>query len=231
MKIHWFQHVPFEGLGSIEPWLRQHGHDVVATRFHAGELPPSPDSYDWLVVMGGPMNIHEEERYPWLAAEKQAIRAAIGYGRRVLGICLGAQLIADVLGAPVTRNLQREIGWFPVELSAAGRHHPLFADFPARFEAYHWHGDTFGLPAGATHVASSAGCVQQAFAWGTRVVGLQFHLESTPGSATALIEHAADEIVPAPYVQDAGTMLAEPARFTRLNALMDRLLLRLQALP
>jgi GMP synthase-like glutamine amidotransferase len=229
MQVHWFQHVPFEGLGSIEPWLRGHGHALSATRLYAGELPPSPDSYEWLIVMGGPMNIHEEGRHPWLAAEKQAIRAALERGCRVLGICLGAQLIADVLGAPVTRNAQREIGWFPVELTAAGRRHPLFADFPDRFEAYHWHGDTFGLPAGATQLASSAACAQQAYAWGTRVVGLQFHLETTADSAAALIEHAGDEIVPAPYVQDAGTMLADTARFVRLNALMDGLLRRLAA--
>jgi GMP synthase-like glutamine amidotransferase len=229
MKIHWFQHVPFEGLGSIEPWLRRHGHTVAATRLYAGELPPSPDRYDWLIVMGGPMNIYEEREHPWLVAEKRAIRDAIGQGRRVLGICLGAQLIADVLGAPVTRNAQREIGWFPVELTPAGRSEPLFADFPARFEAYHWHGDTFGLPAGATQLASSAACRQQAYVWGGRVVGLQFHLETTPDSVAALIRHCGDELVPAPHVQDAAAMLAEPARFARLNTLMDGLLGRLAA--
>lgn len=230
MKIHWFQHVPFEGLGSIEPWLRGHGHVLSGTRLYAGEMPPPPDAYDWLIVMGGPMNIYEEAEHPWLAAEKRAIRDAIGQGRCVLGICLGAQLIADALGARVMRNPQREIGWFPVGLTPAGRREPLFADFPPRFEAYHWHGDTFDLPAGATPVATSAACMQQAFVWGGgRVVGLQFHLETTPDSAAALIRHCGNELLPAPYVQDAAAMLADPARFVRLNALMDRLLQRLAA--
>jgi GMP synthase (glutamine-hydrolysing) len=228
MKIHWFQHVPFEGLGSIEPWLRAAGHALSCTRLHAGEAPP-PMDYDWLIVMGGPMNIYEEQAHPWLAAEKRAIRDAIDGGRRVLGICLGAQLIADVLGAQVTRNAHKEIGWFPVELTLQGQLSPLFADFPPRFEAYHWHGDTFGLPPDAVHVARSEACAQQAFVRGTRVAGLQFHLETTPASAAELIDNARQDIVPAPYVQSAETMLAGPARFARLNHLMDGLLARMQS--
>jgi GMP synthase-like glutamine amidotransferase len=229
MRIQWFQHVPFEGLGSIEPWMRKHGHALACTRLYAGEKPPAVDTYDWLIVMGGPMNIYEESEHPWLAPEKRAIRAAIDGSRRVLGICLGAQLIADVLGARVTRNPQKEIGWFPVEKTPEARGSPLFVDFPPRFEAYHWHGDTFGLPPGALPVARSEACAQQAYVHGERVVGLQFHLETTSTSAAELINNARDEIVPAPYIQDADTMLADPARFARLNALMDSLLLRLEA--
>ncbi len=226
MRIQWFQHVPFEGLGSIEPWMRARGHVLACTRLHAGELPPPVDSYDWLIVMGGPMNIYQEHEHPWLIAEKRAIRAAIDGGRRVLGICLGAQLIADVLGAKVTRNPQKEIGWYAVERTTAAAQSSLFADFPNRFEAYHWHGDTFGLPPGAQRVAHSVACAQQAYVWGERVVGLQFHLETTPASAAELIENARDELVPAPYIQSAETMLADAARFDRLNLLMSGLLAR-----
>jgi GMP synthase-like glutamine amidotransferase len=227
MRVHWFQHVPFEGLGSIGPWMQAQGHALTCTRLYAGEIPPQVTGLDWLIVMGGPMNIYEERGHPWLAAEKRAIHAAIDADRRVLGICLGAQLIADVLGARITRNAHKEIGWFPVELTAAGGGCRLLADFPPRFAAYHWHGDTFNLPSGAMHLARSEACAQQAFACGERVVGLQFHLETTPASAASLIDNARHEIVPAPYVQSAEAMLADPARFTRLNALMDRLLARM----
>lgn len=229
MRVHWLQHVPFEGLGSIEPWLQARGHALTCARLYAGASPASVDSFDWLVVMGGPMNVYQTRSYPWLLEEKQAIRAAIDAGRRVLGICLGAQLIADVLGAPVTRNQEREIGWFPVEQLGPSPTHPLFADFPERFEAFHWHGDTFALPPGACHVARSLACAQQAFSWGQRVIGLQFHLETTPGSARELIEHARDDLSPGRFVQTELEMLSDGRRFTQLNGLMDRLLARLEA--
>ncbi len=133
------------------------------------------------------MNVYEEAEYPWLAAEKAFIAAAIGAGKPVLGICLGAQLIAAVLGGTVSKGPQPEIGWYPVELTPAGRELPLFAGFPDRFTALHWHGDTFSIPPGATHVASSAACANQAFAYdGGRVVGLQFHLEETRESLAQL---------------------------------------------
>ena len=98
-------------------------------------------------------------------------------GKRVLGVCLGAQLLADVLGGPVSRNAHKEIGWFPVELSAAGRAYPGFAGLPERFTAFHWHGDSFRLPPGATRLCSSEACVEQGLAVGEKVLGLQFHLE------------------------------------------------------
>jgi GMP synthase-like glutamine amidotransferase len=121
MKVHWFQHVPFEGLGAIEEWLLARGHTLSCTRFHADETPPvNSDGFEWLIVMGGPMNVYQYEAYPWLWSEKQVIREAITAGKRVLGICLGAQLIADVLGGEVYPNNEREIGWFPVRTVSAG---------------------------------------------------------------------------------------------------------------
>src|SRR5271170_6697939 len=117
MRIHYFQHVPFEGLGCIAQWAAEKEHTVTATRFYLDEPAPNPGEIDWLVVMGGPMNIYEEAEYPWLAREKRFIGEAIRGGKTVIGICLGAQLIADVMGGPVTRNLEKEIGWFPIELT------------------------------------------------------------------------------------------------------------------
>lgn len=231
MKLHSFQHVPFEDLGSIEAWAQDRGHSVTVTRFDLGDQPPAAEDIDWLVVMGGPMNIYEEDRYPWLAAEKRAIAQAMQANKTVVGVCLGAQLIADVLGAKVVRNAYREIGWFPVTLTEAAVRSPVCVALPQTFTAFHWHGDTFELPAGATHIAASEGCRHQAFTYGERVVALQFHLESTAQSVARLIENCGDEIVPDRYVQEAGAMLAGAQRFNAINRIMEGLLDRLALQP
>lgn len=229
MKIHYLQHVPFEGLGSIEDWVRREGHTLSATRLHRGErLPPAPNP-DLLLVLGGPMNIYEELRYPWLTQEKRFIERVVAAGRRVLGICLGAQLVADVLGAKVHANADKEIGWFPVETSEAASASGLFAAFPRQLEVFHWHGDTFDIPAGAVHVARSAGCANQAFVYDERVVGLQFHLETTPAGAQQIIAHGAADLVAGPYIQTPREMRADVRRFDAINQEMKGLLDRLAA--
>lgn len=226
MRIHWLQHADFEDLGCIGPWLAARGHAVTGTCLSAdGAALPDPGAFDALIVMGGPMNIDEHERHPWLVPEKALIRAAIAAGRRVLGICLGAQLIADVLGGPVTRNAEPEIGWFPVQLTTAGRAHPLCAGWPDRFVAFHWHGDTYALPPGATRLATSEACAQQAFAWdGGRVLGLQFHLEVTRANAEEWFRHEA--VTPSRYVQSPAAILADRAAFDANNRAMIALLER-----
>ena len=220
--------MPFEGLASIETWAVARGHRVAATRLHAGDSLPRLGQFDWLVVMGGPMNIYEEEKFPWLAAEKRFIQSAIAGGRVVLGVCLGAQLIADVLGGPVGRNAHKEIGWFPIRKTDVAARSRVCDALPAELEAFHWHGDTFALPPWAVHVARSAACENQAFIYDERVIGLQFHLETTPESARLLAQHCADELVTGPFIQTAGAMLADPRRFTRINEAMWKLLDRLQ---
>src|SRR5262249_47695751 len=132
---------------------------------------------DLVVVLGGPMNIYEEDKFPWLIAEKKFIRQAIEEKLAVLGLCLGSQLIADVLGAKIYPNDEKEIGWFPVEVTEAALKHRLFSHWPNFFTPFHWHGDTFDLPEGAIHLARSQACRNQAFLYQDRVVGLQFHLE------------------------------------------------------
>jgi len=196
------QHVPFEGIAAIADWARERGHEVTGTevyRFAAtpDHSPAYPDlaAFDLLVVMGGPMSVYDDAEHPWLPAERTFIREAIAEGKRVLGICLGAQLIAVALGAQVVRAPRKEIGWYPVELTSAGRQAPVFAGFPDRFEAFHWHGDMFEIPEGAVWVASSAACPHQALALdGGRVVGLQFHLEETAESLALLVENAGHEL-------------------------------------
>lgn len=230
MKIHYLQHVPFEGPGSMEPWLLAQGHTITSTAFHANQAPPAADAFDWLIVMGGPMGVYDTQQYPWLETEKALIRAAIDQSRIVLGICLGAQLIADVCGAKVRRNPCREIGWHPVRRNPALSHHPAAALFPSETDAFHWHGDTFELPNRAWLLASSDACDNQCFLLGDRIMGLQFHLETTEASARALIEHCGDELDGTDYVQSAAEIMADPGRFRDINRLMERVLAYLDRL-
>lgn len=231
MHIHYLQHVEFEGPGSIAAWAQRAGHRLTATRFCDGDGLPALESFDWLVVMGGPMSVHDERVYPWLHQEKRFIEAAIAAGKVVVGICLGAQLIAQVLGARVYPNAVKEIGWFPVERTPQAVATRLGALLPARFEAYHWHGETFDLPADAVHLARSEACAQQAFVYRERIVGLQFHLETTRAGVEQLSTHCAAEIQPGPFVQSAAAMLVDDDRFAALNQQMARLLDGLAALP
>ncbi len=220
MRVHYLQHVEFEGLGSIEPWLLAAGHRITRTRLYAGDRPPASDDFDWLIVMGGPMGANDDATLPWLAAEKRLIREAVDDGKRVLGICLGAQLIAAVLGAEVYRNAEREIGWFEIRRTSHAATHGLGRVLPQRADVFHWHGDTFDLPPGAVALAESDACRNQAFAVGDHVLALQFHLETTPAAAAALIDHCRDELTDGPYVQTAEQMSARPERFETLNHLM-----------
>ncbi len=229
MRIHAFQHVAFEDLGTIRLWAEAKGHHLATTRLDADETPAAPDVFDLLVVLGGPMNIYEEEAHPWLAAEKTAIREAVDAGKAVLGICLGAQLVCDVLGGQVTKGEHPEIGWQPVTLTPQGAAHPLFAGFPETFTAFHWHGDTFSIPSGAIHAASSPGCANQAFVLGDRVAGLQFHLETAPVNLVSLIKHCGSEIVPGDFVQTPKAMHNGRASFAPLRDLMSRFLDSMEA--
>lgn len=228
MRVHWLQHAEHEGLGCIEPWLRARGHRVRGTRLQRGEDLPAVDDFDWLIVMGGPMNIYEHDRHPWLIREKFLIRDAC-VTKKVLGICLGSQLVADVLGGKVNQNGEPEIGWFDVLLNDEARQSRLFSDFPDTFQAFHWHGDTFQVPPGATPLMSSEACARQAFSWEEgRVLGLQFHLEVELEDARRWLETDAPE--PRRYVQAAAEILREPARFEENRRLMHRLLERLAPL-
>ncbi len=224
MRIHYFQHVPFENLGSMEPYFRQKGHQLSATHLYLQQSPPSMDDLDWLIVMGGPMGACDESKYAWMAMEKDFIAKAVAAGKVVLGICLGAQLIAAVMGAKVYRNNHREIGWFPILPAEPSGQTRLTDLFSRPMEAFHWHGDTFELPPGAVLLASSEACPHQGFILDDRVVGLQFHLETTPGSAGSLIGNCGDELDNTRYVQTAEEIMADGSRFERINAVMTALL-------
>ncbi len=222
MKIHAVIHGTSDGLGAIADWARLRGHEVTETHLYRDEVLPPLDAFDFAILMGGAMNIYQHRDFPWLVSEKQWLAAAIAQGRRVLGVCLGGQLIADVLGGKVVQNPVKEIGWFPVRTLA--RLAP-FAHFPERAPFFHWHGDTFTLPPGAVRVAESEACANQAFLVGDRVVGLQFHIEVTPESVAAFITGGEGELQSAPFVQTSDEVLRTPEGFApdALTGLLDSL--------
>jgi GMP synthase-like glutamine amidotransferase len=225
MRIHYLQHVPFENPAYLMKVFADRGHTLTHTELFAGDSLPSPDSFDWLVVMGGPMGIFDEDKYPWIAPEKHFIKAAIDADKMVLGICLGAQFIAHVLGARVFANTHREIGWFDITPSTEIRNTPLARVFAEPMPAFHWHGDTFEIPEGAIPIGSTAACKNQGFVFEDNVLALQFHLETTEESASALIENCGSDLEPSSgYVQSAAEMLSAPERFARLNQSAQRLI-------
>jgi GMP synthase-like glutamine amidotransferase len=220
MKVHVLQHVPFEGLGSIAGWLDEHQAHVGWTRFFAGESVPPVDALDLVIAMGGPMSVNDEAELPWLETEKQFVRYAIARDVPVLGVCLGAQLVASALGSRVYPGPFKEIGWFPVRAVDPSPGVSTFR-FPRESLVFHWHGETFDLPAGAVRLASSDGCENQAFQLKQNVIGLQFHLETTPDSAVDLVENCRSELIPGRYVQSDHDLRAAPrSRYATINALM-----------
>lgn len=224
MRIHSLQHVPFEDIGSMASDFQARNYSVTTTHWYAGDAAPNINSFDALIVMGGPMGIYDEAIYPWLADEKKLIKEAIDAGKIVLGICLGAQLIADVLGGKVTRNAHKEIGWFPLSIVPEASEHPLARIFATYPEVFHWHGDTFAIPQDALHLASSEACANQAFVYKDHVYGFQFHLETTPASATALIANCADDIDSSRYTQPGQVILADGNKFNRINQAMSEVI-------
>lgn len=174
-----FQHVAAEPLGTLHARIRARGHRI---RFHnfqrQPDAQPNVDRYQGLIVLGGPMNVEDQQRHPHLKTELLAIEAALRQGKPVLGICLGAQLLAHVLGAPVRRHDRHEIGWYDLETTAEGRGDSVLGHIGERAPVFQWHGQTFGLPAGAVQLARTATCEQQAFRFSNNAYGFQFHLEA-----------------------------------------------------
>ncbi|MBU4440199.1 MAG: type 1 glutamine amidotransferase [Acetobacterium sp.] len=231
MRIHYLQHVPFENPGSILAWAKTNQCDVTSTQLHNDEALPEVNEFDWLVVMGGPMNIYEEDQYPWLKAEKELIKAAIKTNKVVIGMCLGSQLIADIIGGKVVQNKQKEIGWFPIMFSEKAKASPLFSFFPDNPVVFHWHGDTFvDLPQEATIIAENAACKNQAFVYQQRVFGFQFHLENTLPIIEDLITNCGDEMIPGDYVQSPQEVLSHPEYMLQDNQWMAAFLDQLKQL-
>ncbi|TDK33319.1 type 1 glutamine amidotransferase [Luteimonas terrae] len=173
-----FQHVAAEPLGTLDPLIRRRGHRIRFVNFEREpDAQPGVDRYRGLVVLGGPMNVEERAKRPHLMTELRAIERMLELGRPVLGICLGAQLLAHVLGAPVRRIDRPEIGWYPLTTTDSGRLDPVLAPLGATAPVFQWHGRHFEVPATAVHLARTDSCEQQAFRYGDNAYGFQFHLE------------------------------------------------------
>ena len=188
-----FQHDPHDGPGYLGEALLQRGARLTIIRLDEDEAVPDPSAYDMLLVMGGVMNVYQEDKYPWLVEETHAISRAVEAGKAVLGVCLGGQLLAKALGAQVHLGAATEIGLTPITLTEAGKSDPLFEDLP-ELEAVEWHDDTFDIPSGAVVLARSEGCAHQAFRFGPCAYGLQFHPEVSPMMLAEWIKEAGEPI-------------------------------------
>lgn len=214
MKISVLQHAAHEGPGEIEVWAHKRFHHVAITHLHAGDALPAWDSFDVLVVMGGEMNVYQYRDWPWLKAERELIEVALAAGKRVVGICLGGQLIADALGARVTQNPEIELGWHLVSFTQEAR--GLFSDLPESATVLHWHNDTFELPEGALRLAVSAACGEQGFVIPGKCLGLQFHFEVDPKIALQFVQ-SQDPWPVGPYVQSAEEVTANAETYHGAN--------------
>lgn len=223
-ELHYFQHVPFEGLGVIEQWAQKKGFSLSSTQFFKDQKISMPDNTDWLVVMGGPMSVNDQDKYPWLKAEKLAIEHAIKKDIVVMGICLGAQLIAEVLGAGVKVNDHKEIGWFGLSRDSHLSDHSLADIFPSQWDALHWHGETFDIPGEARLLASSTACHNQGFVYKEKVLGLQFHLEVTRSGADALVQNCAEDLTVGDFISTRDEIVSSDAPFDASHDLMIKLL-------
>ncbi len=218
------QHVPYEGLFEIERWLAE-GHGRLARLSIFNNEPfPELDTFDSLVIMGGPMGCYDEPKFSWLAPEKRFIAQAIEADKRVLGICLGSQLVAEVLGGRVYQHHLEEIGWFPVQLTAAGEESRFFRGVEPTFVPFHWHGDTFELAPSCIQLAGSKGCANQAFSYGDRVLGLQFHLEFSMLDLTAISEKLEVGHKHGEFIQSRTEILCDQTRFSASRRILRTVL-------
>ena len=196
-----FQHDPFEDLGFFAEVLEKQRIVYRVLRLFHGEMPAE----NWeriraLIILGGPMNVNDEERYPFLRWEKWIIRAAIDEAVPVVGICLGAQLIAATLGAAVYHGRVKEIGWNPISITPHGQVDSLLGYLPESATVFQWHGDGFDLPSGAIRLAASVNYENQAFRVGKHIYALQFHLEITPRMIARWIDERSKDLAQAPYI-------------------------------
>lgn len=222
-RIHFLQHVPFETPAYIET-IADKSCQISTTRLFSGDALPALSEFDLLVILGGSMNIYEQDRYTWLNKEKKFITSAIQAGKKVLGICLGAQLIADALGAKVEKNEHKEIGWFQVYRTPESSTVKVLEGIPESFFAFHWHGDTFQIPKGAVRIAASGACGNQGFVFNEKVIALQFHLEVTDQSIASLLANCGEEIIESKYIQTEGEIIAQAkALISQTNKYMDML--------
>ena len=195
------QHIDCEDLGTIEQAMIHRGISYRYVRLFDGDpLPEDIKNYSGLIILGGPMNVYEEDVYPYLKGEDILIKEAVKRRIPVLGICLGGQLIAKATGAKVNKGTKKEIGWYDLLLTPGGKADKVFKNFPERLTVFQWHGDTFDIPSDATHLAGSVLFPNQAFRIGDNIYGLQFHLEVTQKMISRWINEYKDELSSLDYI-------------------------------
>jgi GMP synthase (glutamine-hydrolysing) len=226
MNIQVFQHISFEGPAFIEEIAGSNSYDLHICRFDEGELPVPATDYDMLIIMGGPMNIHDESDFPWLTLEKKAIEQAIKSDKLIFGFCLGAQLIADVLGAKVYKNKEKEIGWYPVSRIEPGVGNPALQFLPDIATVFHWHGETFDIPKNATRLYRSDATENQAFLYESNVLALQFHIEMLRPSIEDLIYFSKSDLSEGQFIMTPQEMLSNYSKYEASNKKMLRNLFR-----
>lgn len=231
MKIQVLQHSALNTLGTIEEYAKIKNHPLESTRFYKTRNPPALDSFDLLIIMGGPMGIYDYEENPWLIYEKAFIKQAIEAGKPVLGICLGAQLLADVLSARVYENENREMGWCSVKAVRKEENKPEFLEgLPEEITVFHWHARTFDLPEGAEHLFRSEGCKNQGFIFNSRVVALQFHPEVHEERVESMIGRFGREIGEGPFIQRKEEMVGQEKYLASTKEFMFTVLDRFEKL-
>lgn len=222
MNIHAIIHAPFEKLGAIESWIKDKGYHLTSTHIYKGEKLPEVSTFDFLIIMGGPQSPTQFDKYPYLRDEVNLTKQAIQNNKAILGVCLGAQIIGESYGAVTERSPNKEVGVFPLKLTAEGKTDPIFKTFPETFEVMHWHNDMPGIPNTAVLLASSQGCPRQAIRYSDRVYGLQCHMEMTVDLIQGMVEHCSNDLKPSQYTQLSETMLA--ANHDSINKKMRHIL-------
>jgi GMP synthase-like glutamine amidotransferase len=223
-RIHIFQHDPAVGAGYVSQWIEYKGHLATITRFFNDDPLPDIAEIDWLIICGGSMGVYDYDQYPWLYEEKRCIEAAIQSHKVVVGLCLGAQLIAEVMGARIYKSKYPEIGWFPVELSTEMIKSPWGKGMVKKVDAFHWHEDNFDLPESAIRLGSSEGCLNQGFVFSDHVLGIQFHPESTPEGVRLLVEQAGHDYLTSRYTQPPETLVNDAHGFESMHKFLGDML-------
>lgn len=225
IRIHIIQHVEFEKPGLIEKWVKENNHSISFSYLYKNQLLPDFKDFDLLLILGGPAGVYETSKFEWIEPEIKFIKECIKRKKAILGICLGAQLLAAALGSEVYKGPHKEIGWLPVTFDST-----ILSFLPEKLTVFHWHGDTFDIPDGAARFASTEGVPNQAFIYNNNVIALQFHLEVTPANVDLMLENCSDDITSEKYVQTADLIKnrankpeSEKLLFEILNLLSDRI--------
>ncbi|MBW2323527.1 MAG: type 1 glutamine amidotransferase [Deltaproteobacteria bacterium] len=225
-----FRYLSHEQRHNIITWAEEKGHSTAFTHFLKGDELPALDDFDFLIVMGGFQSAWEEETYPWLIEEKKLIATALEQDKIVLGICFGAQVLAEVLGGKAFPNKNQEIGWHEVSLNPEGKESFLFRNVPEKFLTFHWHGDHFSLPPDCSTLAFSEASSNQAFvSHRYQAVGLQFHPEMTLDSVRQAAEKFGDKWGEGPYVKGNEMVLNQTNQIAETHWLMTALLDNMEA--